>query len=235
VFHRPGAAHDRRTAPAGRHHRAILDAIPPEACFSQRDPTKQNFRPARGEMAPEFTAEAWHFFEQQIVAAAVLPALVRAFQPYIATAYREIYGAQADAVAALPLRATGGRLMLRRPGYHLDPHLDPRRVIVTCLTYFAFPGDDSQFGTQFFRINQPPAIDRTSTYFPEAHGYLCELVRAVPFTPNTAVAFLNYNVAHGADIPVTAPKRTRRYAYQFYVAPDPKDAAAILGGPVEDD
>jgi hypothetical protein len=51
----------------------------------------------------------------------------------------------------------------------------------------------------------------------------------VPFGPNTAVAFLNYGAAHGADIPKTAPGDTERYAYQFYVSPEPDALAAIVG------
>jgi hypothetical protein len=53
-------------------------------------------------------------------------------------------------------------------------------------------------------------------------------VKAVPFRPNTAVAFLNAGGAHGADIPKTAPKDTERYSYQFYVSPDPEALAATL-------
>jgi hypothetical protein len=57
----------------------------------------------------------------------------------------------------------------------------------------------------------------------------CDLVKTVPFRPNTAVAFLNAGAAHGADIPRDAPKDTERYAYQFYVSPEPGALAAIVG------
>jgi hypothetical protein len=60
--------------------------------------------------------------------------------------------------------------MLRRPGYHLDPHLDPKRVVFTCLIYFARPGDSEAYGTSFYRINGTPKIDRTSTFYPESQG-----------------------------------------------------------------
>ena len=72
-------------------------------------------------------------------------------------------------------------------------------------------------------------MDHQHTYYPEEHGFRCELVKAVPFRPNTAVAFLNAGGAHGADIPKSAPKDTERYSYQFYVSPDPELLAAVLG------
>ena len=120
--------------------------------------------------------------------------------------------------------------MLRRPGYHLEPHLDPRRVMVTCLLYFARPGDDLSFGTQFFSVSEAPRIDQTKTFYPRESGYTCTLEKTVPFAPNTAVAFLNAGAAaHGATIPETAPADTKRYAYQFYISPDPAALAAITG------
>jgi hypothetical protein len=119
--------------------------------------------------------------------------------------------------------------MLRRPGYHLDPHLDPKRVVFTCLLYFARPGDSEAFGTSFYRMSGTPNIDRTTTFYPETQGIACDLVKMVPFKPNSAVAFLNWGGAHGADIPNTAPADTERYSYQFYVSPERAALAAIVG------
>jgi hypothetical protein len=51
----------------------------------------------------------------------------------------------------------------------------------------------------------------------------------VPFTRNSAVAFLNWGGAHGADIPKTAPAETERYSYQFYVSPDAAALARHVG------
>jgi hypothetical protein len=79
-----------------------------------------------------------------------------------------------------------------------------------------------------------PIIDRTSTFYPGTQGIACDLVKLVPFRPNTAVSFLNYGGAHGADIPKDAPAELERYAYQFYVSPDPAALAAVVGGSIED-
>ena len=110
--------------------------------------------------------------------------------------------------------------MLRRPGYHLAPHIDPRRVVITGLLYLARPGDSEEYGTRFYRMNGTPTIDRSNTFYPETQGIQCDHVTTVPFRPNSAVAFLNAGAAHGAEIPKTAPRDTERYSYQFYVSPD---------------
>ncbi len=211
-------------------YQAILDGIPPRVFFSQKDNAKQNIKLEQLDVAPEWTLKMLAFIEQVLIPRLLVPPLMRKFEPHIREFYAREYGAErGPALAALPHDATGGRLMLRRPGYHLDPHLDPRRVVITMLIYFARPGDSEAFGTGFYRMNGTPTIDRTNTFYPGSQGITCDLVKSVPFKPNTAVAFLNYGAAHGADIPKTAPKDTERYAYQFYVSPEPTALAALVG------
>lgn len=216
-------------------YRALIDAIPPDECFPERDPIKQNFRPSQGKLVPAFTAAMWTLLEDDLIPGALTPALVARFAAHIAAIYEQRYGALGRDVAALPHHATAGRLMLRRPGYHLDPHLDPKRVIVTCLLYFARPGDDATFGTQLFAVDGLGGVDQSKTYYPGHAGHTCRLAATVPFTPNTAVAFLNAGAAaHGATIPASAPADTKRYAYQFYVSPDPARLAALTGETADD-
>ena len=187
-------------------YQAILDGIPPPIFFSQRDNTKQNLKLSMLAIAPAWTLETLGFVENTLIPRMMVPALLRKFEPHIRDFYLREYGPErGPALAAIPHEATGGRLMLRRPGYHLDPHLDPKRVVFTCLLYFARPGDS------------------------EAFGIACDLVKMVPFKPNSAVAFLNWGGAHGADIPKNAPGETERYSYQFYVSPDPAALSALVG------
>ncbi|HYS25531.1 MAG TPA: hypothetical protein VEP46_08005, partial [Vicinamibacterales bacterium] len=188
---------------------AVLDGIPPRIFFPQRDNVKQNLRLAQMDVAPEKTLQALGFIENVLVPRMLVPALLRRFAPHIREFYVREYGPESGpAVAATPHEATSGRLMLRRPGYHLDPHLDPKRVVFTCLVYFARSGDSEAFGTSFYRMNGTPKVDRTSTFYPAAQGIACDLVKMVPFRPNSAVAFLNWGGAHGADIPRSAPGET---------------------------
>jgi hypothetical protein len=130
-------------------------------------------------------------------------------------------------VAALPLEATAGRLMRRTPGYHLDPHLDPKRVLLTGLFYVARPGDPETYGTSFYRIDGQLVRDHSSTYYPGRDGHTCELARVVPFRANTGVVFLN-SAAHGAEIPTSAPKKTERFAYQVYVGPPVESLKSLI-------
>jgi hypothetical protein len=209
---------------------AMLDGIPPRIFFPERDNAKQNLRLAQMDVAPEWTLQTLGFVENVLIPKMMVPALVSRFEPHIREFYVREYGPErGPAFAAIPHEATSGRLMLRRRGYHLDPHLDPKRVVFTCLMYFARPGDSEAFGTSFYRMNGTPKIDRTATFYPEAQGIRCDLVKTVLFKPNSAVAFLNWGGAHGADIPKSAPAETERYSYQFYVSPEPDALAALVG------
>ena len=211
-------------------YQAILDGVPPRVFFSQRDDEKQNLKLSMLDIAPAWTFETLAFLENTLIPRLMVPALLRRFELAIREFYMREYGPErGPAFAALPHEATGGRLMLRRPGYHLDPHLDPKRVVFTCLLYFAKPDDSEGFGTTFYRMNGTPKIDRTSTFYPQTQGIRCDLVKMVPFRPNTAVAFLNWGGAHGADIPKDAPRNTERDSYQFYVSPEPAALAALVG------
>jgi hypothetical protein len=213
-------------------YRALIDGIPSPIFFSQKDDTKQNLRLSGVHIAPEWTIQMLTFLEQVLIPRLMVPALLEKLAPYIRDFYIREYGTErGPALAAIPHEATRGRLMLRRPGYHLDPHLDPKRVVFTCLLYFARPGDSESFGTTFYRMNGTPNIDRTSTFYPQTQGIRCDPVKMVPFRPNSAVAFLNCGGAHGADIPKDAPKDTERYSYQFYVSPEPSALAALVGEP----
>jgi len=211
-------------------YQALLEGIPSSVFFSQKDNTKQNLRLSNIHVAPARTIDTLTFLEETLIPRIMVPALMDKFAPHIREFYIREYGEErGPALAAIPHEATAGRLMLRRPGYHLDPHLDPKRVVVTCLLYFARPGDSEAFGTMFYRINGTPKIDRTNTFYPGSQGLTCDLVKMVPFQPNSAVAFLNWGGAHGADIPKTAPADTQRFSYQFYVSPDPTALASIVG------
>ena len=213
-------------------YRTLLEGIPKPVFFSQKDQTKQNLRLANVYVAPERTIGMLTFLEETLIPQIMVPALMTKFAPHIRDFYVREYGQEIGlALAAIPHEATAGRLMLRRRGYHLDPHLDPKRVVVTCLLYFARPGDSEGFGTTFYRMHGTPKIDRTNTFYPESQGVRCEPVKMVPFKPNSAVAFVNWGGAHGADIPNDAPKNTERYSYQFYVSPNAAALAAVVGEP----
>jgi hypothetical protein len=194
--------------------------LPPAEAFIVKDRTKADYRTRRPRTAvPDLAAATWSYLDEDLIPRTMVPAIAARFRRYIDRYYRELLGDEIGAaVAALPLEATDARLMLRRPGYHLDPHLDPKRVLLTGLLYFPRPGDSEEHGTSFYRVDGQVVRDHATTYYPVAAGHRCELVRSVPFRPNTAVVFFN-TAAHGADLPATLPKGVERYALQFYVGP----------------
>lgn len=201
-------------------YEAILGGLPGEVCFSDRDTAKQNMRLVQSEGAPEWTVRMLTFLERNLIPQMMVPTLLDRFAPHIEALYTERFGSERGReLAAAPHIATSGRLMLRRPGYKLEPHLDPKRVVITTLLYFARPDDDESFGTAFYRMRGTPVIDRTNTFFPAQQGIVCDLVKSTSFHPNMAVAFLNHGGAHGAGISKSAPRDTMRYTYQFYISP----------------
>ena len=204
-------------------------AIPPAELFPARDPVKQDFHlDEHLDDAPPLTRRVWRFFDEEVVAGIVAPALHRKFHRAVVEHYAETAGGDfAERAAAIPHRGFAGRLHLRRPGYHLKPHLDPKRVVITGLVYFARPGDSEAYGTQLFRVNKAFTSSTMGKFYPEDEGLPVELARTVPFRSNTLLAFVNSKAAHGATLPPDAPLR-ERYAYQFYVKPRDGDLKKLL-------
>ena len=55
---------------------------------------------------------------------------------------------------AILLDPADGRILLRRPGYVIEPHRDPGWGFLTCLAYLARPGDNKEWGTQLYRVRE---------------------------------------------------------------------------------
>jgi hypothetical protein len=208
-------------------YKMMLRAIPPVEFFGDKDFTKQNLRiPVDG--CPELTTRVWHFVGD-MARQVVVPAVVARFAEPLQRHYETVFGeAFVERAAALPQAPSGGRVMLRRPGYHLSPHRDPKRAMLTCLMYLAAPGAEESYGTKIFRVTGDHESSYAQTYYPEQAGASCELVKTVPFRPNSMLVFLNGTGAHGADIPADAPADLERYSYQFYVGPSQEALDALV-------
>ena len=209
----------------------FIAALPPADAFTVKDRTKSDYRVRRPAVAvSDLTEAVWSYLDGDLIPLTMVPAIAKRFAPFVSAHYRDLFGPELGAgVAELPLGPTDARLMLRRPGYHLDPHLDPKRVLLTMLMYFARPGDSEAHGTAFYRVDGRIVRDHATTYYPQRYGHRCELVRVAPFRPNTAVIFLN-TAAHGADFPATASGNDERYALQFYVGPPVSALKALVSG-----
>ncbi len=194
-------------------------AIPPIDCFPDRDPVKRDVEMAALAEMPELTRRMWRLFDEDIVGAIVAPLVLDRFGAAIVRHYADTGGeAFGEKAAAIPHRTFAGRIQLRRPGYHLAPHLDPKRVVVTGLFYFPRPGDTEDFGTRLYSVDRPVVSSGMSTFFPEQTGAVCTVARSVPYRPNSMLVFVNSRAAHGAGLPHDAPL-DERYTYQFYVKP----------------
>src|SRR5688572_6819358 len=206
----------------------LLTALPPAVFFHDRDPIKQNlaFPMVFG---PLLSLRVWNFVDEVIAGHMIRPAVLRKFHEPLQRHYDVIFGPSfRERASALPSQTAGGRLMLRRPGYHLSPHRDPKHSLVTCLLYLPRPGDSDVYGTQLYRVAGDEEAHYKQTYYPESNGHQCELAGVVPFRPNTMLAFLNSRGAHGATIPAEAPGDLERYSYQFYVAPKKEALGELL-------
>ena len=210
----------------------LLETLPPRSFFTiaGKRNNHQNVKVTAMSVEPTVTKDTWRFMENSVTALALTPALVARFRPHVSPHYGRIFGSKFGAqVLGLPQVASAGRIMRRRPGYHLAPHLDPRRVLFTGLLYLARPGDSEEFGTQLYAVDGEFVATSTQTFYPEQHGIMCELAKRVPFRANSLLAFLNSGGAHGATIPVDAkPASLERYAYQFYVSPPIDQLQVVL-------
>lgn len=206
----------------------LIAAIPPAVFFDDHDPIKQNlvFPITFG---PALSTLVWNFVDATIARRGIQPAVLEKFHARLQGHYDTVFGPSFRARAnALPQLSGGGRLMLRRPGYHLPPHRDPKRSMLTCLLYLARPGDSEAHGTQLFRVIDDREASYKQTYYPEGDSCRCDLATVVPFRPNTMLVFLNSRGAHGATIPADAGEDLERYAYQFYVAPENAALSALI-------
>ena len=210
-------------------------AIPPGELFPLQQGVKQEFVIDKHlAEAPELTRRVWHFIDQEVVPRVLAPALLARLHDAIVEHYAEAGGVEfGRRAAALPHRAYTGQLHRRRPGYRLEPHFDPKRVVITGLLYFAKPGDTEAYGTQLFRIDGAYDSRRLGKFYPEREGLKCEVARTIPYRSNTMLVFINSKAAHGAELPLDAKLR-ERWAYQFYVKPVDGDLVRLLADAPED-
>lgn len=206
----------------------LLRALPPAVFFSDHDPIKQDLHLPLT-FGPLLATAVWNFVDDAVARQCIQPAVLHKFHEALQHHYATMFGTEfVERANQLPQLPSGGRLMLRRPGYHLEPHRDPKRSLLTCLLYLARPGDSEAHGTQLFRVADDSDAPFKQTYYPRDHGHACELVHVVPFRPNTMLVFLNSRGAHGATIPDDAAGTLERYTYQFYVAPENAALGALI-------
>jgi hypothetical protein len=196
----------------------MLSALPSPVFFKRHDKTREEMQ-VPFVFAPAFSRTVWDFFMRSVVDETLVPALTNTFQP----ALDEFLAATWPSLGTweqsqLSLRVGNSRLLLRRPGYVIRPHRDPRWAFLTCLIYLQKCDSDHVYGTQLYRLKQEREPPHNSPFWVDERE--CELVRDVPGGRNSALVFLNWTGVHGASIPPDAPADLERYVYQAQLSPD---------------
>jgi hypothetical protein len=83
----------------------------------------------------------------------IQPAVLAKFREPLTNWLREALPVLGDEpLRGLRINCSDGRIMLRRPGYRIPPHRDPKWGFITCLMYLAREGDDERWGTQLYTV-----------------------------------------------------------------------------------
>ncbi len=197
--------------PAGFHD-LLYETRPPKGFWREGRESRENWFVGE-DPAPLSTEAAWGYLDTVVVPHVLMPELTSLFADYL-KGLPDVRSAKAD---RFEYGRSGGRVMLRRPGYHFEPHLDPHRAMLTGLFYAGTPQDSQAYGTKLFRTDRSMPESHRGVYYPLREGATCEFVSMVPSRPNSLLVFASRIGLHGADIPEDAPASLERYAYQFYI------------------
>jgi len=217
----------------GAAYRQLVGAVPPVLFFEHLDSDHQEVM-IPSDLAPRLSREVWSAFYRHAVVEALIPGIVEQFREPLDRLVREHWPAYASLdEAGIELEILMSRILLRRPGYTIKPHRDPRWAFLTCLVYLPDPRAEQFFGTDLCAVRQEPAH--------ASHGALwmddrdVEVVATVPGRPNTALVFVNGAGAHRASIPADAPPDTERYLYQLQLGPAPPVQRRLLAEMTSED
>jgi hypothetical protein len=212
-------------------YKLMIDGLPDPIFFADRDSSRQRLSvPFR--LAPQYSRRIWQLITRDIVSEIAGPLLNEKFSSVVRD-YVTTFCPKLPEGADLTLRTSNGHIMLRRPGYVINPHRDPKWGFVTCLVYLARSGDKESYGTQLYRVKDDAEAPTFKPFYVEDSR--CELVKTVPFRANSMLVFLNSTGAHGASIPADAqPRNLERYLYQFRLGPEGRTKAALLENMTEE-
>jgi hypothetical protein len=209
----------------GDIYQTMIRALPPAVFFADREVARQRMLVpfVRG---PIYSRRVWDYIADEVVGRILREALGEKFAGVVREYVESFCGPSLNG-ADLAMNASDGRIMLRRPGYLIQPHRDPKWGFVTGLVYLARSGDNEAHGTQLYRVKDDEEAPSDKPFYVDESR--CELVKSIPFRANTLLAFLNSTGAHGASIPADAqPAGLERYLYQFRLGPGPAAIKTLL-------
>jgi hypothetical protein len=193
----------------------LIKGLPPVELFGDR-PVNKQYLTVPFAVAPAYSQRVWRFMSSVVVPDFIVPAVVEKFrEPVGAWISRNWPDVTPDTVT---LHNSDGRILLRRRGYRIPPHRDPKWGFVTCILYLARRHDSEAWGTQLFTVDDDEEARGASPHWINAER--CHHVGDVAFRANRMLVLLNSVGAHGASIPDDAqPENLERYIYQFRIAP----------------
>jgi hypothetical protein len=203
----------------------LIDSLPAPVFFEKTADLRDEM-PVPFVMAPAFSRAVWDVFHEA-VEKALLPAVIAAFRPALDDFVRSSWPTLGSwEQSGITLRAANPRLMLRRRGYLIKPHRDPRWAFLVALFYAAPRNAPHTYGTQLYRLINERDEPHTSPLWLKPEE--CQLARDVPGIGNSALMFLNSTGAHGAAVPDDAPPDFLRYVYQARFSPDAPTKKRLL-------
>ena len=199
-----------------QHYSALLRGIPPALLFRSKTPGKEQLAVPFA-LAPSYAHRVWGHLASELIPKVIAPRIVEKFRLQI-DEWISLNWPGLDP-RSVTLHGSGGRIMLRRRGYCILPHRDPKWSFLTCILYMARPGDSETWGTQLYAVDGDKEARSAAPYWIDEKK--CRLVEDAKFLPNRLLVFLNSVGAHGAHIPPDAqPEDLERYMFQFRVGPD---------------
>jgi hypothetical protein len=210
-------------------YNALIDGLPPAELFSDRAINKQQLVVPL-EIGPSYSRRVWGYMADTIVPEIIAPAVLDKFRAH-ATAWltHNFPAAGPNPIETIPMTCSDGRILLRRPGYYIPPHRDPKWGFITCLMYLARRGDSERWGTQLHRVAGDDEAQGARPHWIDEQK--CEPVEHIAFRRNRALVFLNSVGAHSAHIPADAdPPGLERYAYQFRIGASADAIKSLVDG-----
>jgi hypothetical protein len=204
----------------------LVNAIPSTVFFKSHNLTRQEMQ-VPFVFAPAYHRLVWDAFFREVIEGALVDGISEKFAGPLDTFVGHHWPSVGTmAAGGVRLEVTNSRLLLRRAGYEIKPHRDPRWAFLTCLVYLQKRDDVVTFGTQFYRLKQEREAAHSSPLWAEYDE--CELVTDLPARRNTAVIFLNSTGVHGATIPPEAPPDLKRFVYQVQFGPNEATRESLI-------
>ena len=202
---------------------ALIRGLPPLELFSDRPVNKQQLT-VPFKLAPVYSYRVWRFMTAVVVPEFLMPAVVEKFRAslddWIAQNWPDV------PPASVGLMTSDGRIILRRRGYVIPPHRDPKWAFITAILYLARRDDHYTWGTQLYTVDEDEEARGAAPHWIDPAR--CRPAGEVEFRRNRMLIFLNSVGAHSAHIPDDAqPETLERYIYQFRIAPT-LDSMAVL-------